>query len=120
MHWTYLDDRGGRHRVGLYHGSQSGHVMVLCNGRVIVIDFNVLDTKKYSFLINDELCDLHLERQNGRFAYGLEINKQADTPANQRRRRRDRSHLIQSLLIAAVMFAVIGTSVFFMLGKGYF
>ena len=94
--------------------------MVLCNGRVIVIDFNVLDTKKYSFLINDELCDLHLERQNGRFAYGLEINKQADTPANQRRRRRDRSHLIQSLLIAAVMFAVIGTSVFFMLGKGYF
>ena len=120
MQWVYLDDCGGRHKVGLYHGSQSGHVMVHCNGRVIVIDFNVFNTKKYSFLINDELCDLHLERTDNRFAYGLEINKKANTPANARRRMRARSGWIKSLLYAAIMFGVIGMSVLFMLGKGYF
>ena len=120
MHWTYLDDYGGRYKVGLYHGKQSGHVMVLCNGRVIVIDFNVFESKKYSFLINDELCDLHLERVDNRFSYGLEIDRKADTPANARRRKRNRTDWIQSLVCAAIMFAIIGISVFFVLGKGYF
>ena len=120
MQWTYLDDRGGRYNVGLYHGSATGHLMIHCNGRIVVIDFNVFTNKKYSFLINDELCDLHVENNDGAFAYGLEINKDANTPANMRRKKRDRSDWIQSLLCAALLFSAIGLCVFFVLGKGYF
>ncbi len=121
MKWTYLDDFGGRYHVGLYHGNRTGHLLIYCNGRVVVIDFNVLKTKKYSFLISDDLCDLHVEQSEGRFAYGLEINHEVDTPANRRRRKHERKGMFQGILVIAGMFIIIGVSVFLLLGgNGYF
>jgi len=85
--WVYLDDRGGRHRVGLYHGDQSGHVMIHCNLRVVQIDFSVKDTKMYSFFIEDELCEIYLVKEpDGRFGYEFKVNKKVDTPRNRIRR----------------------------------
>ena len=87
MNWVYLDNRGGRHRVGLYHGDQSGHVMLHCNMRVVQIDFSVKETKMYSFFIEDELCEVMLERQpDGRFGYDFQVNKEVDTPRNRERK----------------------------------
>lgn len=121
MQWTYVDDFGRRHKVGLYHGNRTGHLMVFCNSRVIVIDFHVLSDKKYSFLINDELCDLHVERKQDRFAYSFEIDKKANTPGNQRRRARNRKHLWQSLVVMAILLLVIALATFLLLnGNEYF
>ena len=121
MKWTYLDDYGRRYNVGLYHGSETGHLLIHCNGRVVVIDFNVLSTKKYSFLINDELCDVHVEQKDGRFAYGLEIDRKANTPGNRRRRKQERSNIVKGVLMVAAFLLVVAASAFFMLmGKGYF
>lgn len=86
MDWVLLDGYGGRHRVGLYHGDRSGHVVIHCNMRVIQIDFSVKESKMYSFFIEDELCELVLEKKDGRFSYEFRVNKKVDTPRNRIRR----------------------------------
>ncbi|MBN8678405.1 MAG: hypothetical protein J0M29_09280 [Chitinophagales bacterium] len=87
LNWVFLDDFGGRHKVGLYHGDRTGHVMIHCNLKVVQIDFSVKDTKMYSFFIEDELCEVILEkRKDGAFAYEFRVNKKVDTPRNRVRR----------------------------------
>ena len=121
MQWTYLDDYGGQHRVGLFHGKNTGHLMIYINGRVVVIDFNVLQSKSYSFLIEDELCDLHVKNTNGKFAYDLAIDRKANTPGNIRRRKRERRDTIGSVIFGVCFLSLIIITVFFVLGgKGYF
>ena len=89
--WVYLDNRGGQHRVGLYHGDRSGHVMIHCNLKVVQIDFSVKETRTYSFFIEDELCEVVLEKQpDGRFGYAFEVNKNVDTPRNRERKADER------------------------------
>ncbi|MCB0543270.1 MAG: hypothetical protein KDC70_07115 [Saprospiraceae bacterium] len=108
MGWVYLDDRGGRHRVGLYHGDQSGHVVIHCNLRVVQIDFSVKDTKKYSFFIEDEFCELSLVKEkDGTFGYDFHVNKTVDTPRNRIRRVDERRIRKQMALFIGGFLAVV-------------
>jgi hypothetical protein len=121
MQWTYIDDFGRRYRVGLYHG-KTGHLLIHCNARVLVIDFNVLASKKYTFFINHELCDVHVERNaDHRFAYGFEIDRKTPTPWNDKRRAWERTNLVRSLLFTALLITTIVAAAFLMLnGNQYF
>ena len=95
--------------------------MIYINGGVVVIDFNVLQSKSYSFLIEDQLCDLEVEMQDGKFAYSFSLDTKADTPANLRRRKRDRRDMIHTLLFAVGLVSLIVFSVLFVLNRyGYF
>lgn len=108
MGWVFLDDRGGRHRVGLYHGDQSGHVLIHCNLRVVQIDFSVKETKNYSFFIEDEFCEIHLVKEpDGRFGYEFVVNKTVDTPRNRIRRVDERRIRRQMALFVTAFVAVI-------------
>lgn len=108
MGWVFLDDRGGRHRVGLYHGDQSGHVLIHCNFRVVQVDFTVKETKTYSFFIEDELCEISLYKEpDGRFGYEFLVNKTVDTPRNRIRRVDERRIRRQMALFITVFMAVI-------------
>jgi hypothetical protein len=84
--WVYLDNVGGRHRVGLYHGDRTGHVVIHVNTRIVQIDFSVLQSKTYSFFIEDEFCEIVIEKHADHFEYGFEVNKTVDTPRNRERR----------------------------------
>lgn len=112
FHWTYLSDTGKQHLVGLFHGDQTGHVMVHCNSQVIVIDFHVLQSKNYSFFIEDELCEIKLERKNNGFSYGFDINRRVDTPLNRERRATERRHLRLGLLLTAGFALAVALVVF--------
>jgi hypothetical protein len=108
MGWVFLDDRGGQHRVGLYHGDQSGHVMIHCNLRVVQIDFSVKDTKTYSFFIEDEFCEIHLVKEpDGHFGYEFVVNKTVDTPRNRIRRVDERRIRRQMVLLVGGFIVVI-------------
>ena len=111
MRWIYVDDYLRKYHVGLYHGMESGHVMIHCNGHVVVVDFHVQDSKKYTFYINDELFDIHLERNQDKFGYSLEIDERTETPRNIRRRRRDRRDLITSIVGAAAFIGIVATMI---------
>ena len=108
MGWVYLDNRGGRHRVGLYHGDESGHLMIHCNLRVVQIDFSVKETKKYSFFIEDELCEVSVVKEkDGSFGYDFQVNKTVDTPRNRIRRVDERRIRRQMALFITGFVAIV-------------
>ena len=113
--WTYVDDDGYAHKVGLFHGDNSGHLMVYCNTRIVVIDFNVLTSKKYSFFIDEELCDIAVEEKEGKFSYGFTIDQITDTPRNRGRRKMNRVQTRQTLLMAFAFVILITATVFLVL-----
>ncbi len=113
--WTYVDDDGYRHEVGLFHGDNSGHLLVYCNSRIVVIDFNVLTSKNYSFFIDEELCDVAIEEKEGKFSYGFTIDQITDTPRNRGRRKMNRDEVKQTLIMAAACVVMITLVVFLVL-----
>ena len=70
--WTYYDPSGGRQTLGLYHGDRSGHVMIYLNEKVVLVDFKVHHSKSYSFMVNENLLKLNLDKKNGKFKYKFE------------------------------------------------
>jgi len=115
MTWTYLGDDGSRHNIGLFHGDNTGHLLVYCNARIVVIDFSVRATKNYSFYINDELCDLAVEEKEGKFSYGFKVDQVTDTPLNRQRRKMIRSQVKQTLLLGLIFILFIVLVVFLLL-----
>ncbi len=102
-----MDDFGKKFKIGLFHGPVSGHVLVHCNAKIVLIDFKVLHTKTYSFFIEDELCELIIEKKDGQFFYDFSTNKQVDTPLNRSRKRLDKKHWLQTLLVFGALLVVI-------------
>jgi len=109
FNWTYLADNGKKHVVGIYHGAESGHLLVYCDSKIIMIDFEVLESSSYSFFIGDQLCELEIELRDKKFYYGFNINKTADTPLNRIRKKVEKKHLMQSLaFVGGLIFLVLG------------
>lgn len=111
--WTYLADNGRQHHVGLAHGAESGHLLVHCNSKVILIDFKVLESANYSVFIDEQLCEIAIDKkQEGQYAYSFKVNNQADTPRNRARKKKEKRHLLQSLAFLATLVLVIGITLF--------
>lgn len=81
--------------------------MVYLNSKVIIIDFQVLDTKSYSFFIEEELCEIEVERKEDRFAYGFKINRDVDTPLNRQRKAQEKADYRKGYWLAAAFFGII-------------
>jgi len=114
FNWTYLADTGRQYSVGLFHGDKTGHLLVYLNAKVIIIDFQVLETKTYSFFIEEELCEIEVERQAERFAYGFKINQEVDTPLNRERKKTEKANYRKGYWLAGAFFTVmlIGSLIF--------
>lgn len=108
INWVLLDYQDRPHRVGLYHGDQSGHVLIHCEMRVIKIDFAVLESKIYTFFLDEELCELRIFKEKTGFSYELVINKKSDTPLNRARKKAQWVERRQVLLYAALFLVVSG------------
>jgi hypothetical protein len=74
--WTFYNPIGGTQNLGLYHGDNSGHVMVYLNHKVVIVDFKVYESKSYSLILNEELIKINLNQSNGKFSYHLERTPQ--------------------------------------------
>lgn len=107
FYWTYIGDRNEKTQVGLYHSKESGNVMLYCGQKILLIDFYVFKSKKYSFFIGDELCEVNIEKKNNCFYYGMEINTKADTPRNRARKIIDRKDMVESLIMMGIFFGAI-------------
>ncbi|MEM8907119.1 MAG: hypothetical protein AAGD05_04670 [Bacteroidota bacterium] len=107
FNWTYLADNGKRHHVGLMHGAQSGHLLVHCNSKIILIDFKVLESATYSIFIDEQLCEITIERKGDQFFYGFAINSKADTPRNRQRKKIEKKHMWQSMAFLGTLLLII-------------
>lgn len=114
--WAYTGGSGRQYVVGLYHGTESGHLMVYCNLSVIYIDFSVLQNWKYSFFIEDDLLELKIERKDNGFHYGFDVNRQADTPKNRERKAREKTEK----RTMSLFFAIIGVVGMLFLGAWWY
>jgi len=114
LSWTYLADHGKQHHVGLAHGAETGHLVIHCNGKVILIDFEVLEDASYSVFIDEQLCEISIEKQSDKFFYSFEINSQADTPRNRARKKLEKQHLMQSMAFLGTLVFIISVAIFAM------
>jgi len=107
MTWTYLGDNGAQHKIGLFHGDTTGHLLIYCDDQIVVIDFSVLSSRNYSFFIDDELCDLEVEEKDGKFLYGFKVDEVTDTPRNRGRAKMVREEVRQTLVVGLIFILII-------------
>ncbi len=117
FNWTYIGDPGKKHHIGLMHGAKSGHLLVYCDAKIILIDFKVLEDKTYTFFIDEQLCEISIELKDGQFYYGFEINKKADTPRNRLRKKIENRHFKQSLIFLAGTILLVSAFTYFMTNR---
>lgn len=111
FNWTYLADNGTQHQVTLMHGATSGHLIVYCNTTIVIIDFGILQSSTYSFFIEEELCELTIERKGDQFLYGFEVNQEAETPLNKERKKQEKKHLFQSIFFLGGILLLVSISI---------
>lgn len=104
--WVYAADNGTRYNVGLFHSTDKGHVLIHCNGEVMLIDFEIFGTKSYSFFLEEELCTIQLHRKGDRMHYAFEIDKRTDTPRNRLRKKIDAKTSRQTWLFFGTLVTV--------------
>ncbi len=81
--WTYHGPSGRSYQIGLYHGDDSGHVIIYCNNNILTIDFDVRENKSYSFYLERDLCELSLSQEGEGFEYDFQIaqSKEVENPS---------------------------------------
>lgn len=106
--WIYAAGGGRNYHVGLFHSSKSGHVLIYIGAKIVVVDFRVLDTKEYTFFIEDELCHINLDRRGDEMFYSFNIDRKADTPRNRARNAMERKFARQMLMTLGGLVVAVG------------
>ena len=70
--WTFYDPQAGTQTLGIYHGDKSGHVVVYHNSNVVIIDFEIFQTKTYSIQFNNSLITLSIEQEGNGYGYSFD------------------------------------------------
>ena len=100
-------NRGESYRLGLFHGDNTGHVLVHCNTRIMLIDFSVRQSKTYSFFLGDELCELSIEADADGYRYQCALNREAATPLNKIRQASEEKHWRKAMLLGGSFFGLV-------------
>ena len=106
--WVYLDDFGSQHRIGVYHGDRTGHLLIHCNLRVLQVDFSVKESRTYSFFVEDELCEVSIIKEKNGYSYDFQVNKKIDTPRNRLRKSSERRNRWQIALFFGGVLLFVG------------
>lgn len=75
--WNVHPEGGRPWKIGLFHGDDTGHVMLYCNNVVTQVDFSVRDSRVYSLMLDDELCQVLIDKQSdGSFTYDCKLDEE--------------------------------------------
>ena len=104
--WTFRDQMGMDHSFGVYHGEESGHVLCYLDNQILIIDFNILQDKEYSFYVQEELLNFRIIKTNEEFRYDLQVDTESNTPLNLQRKseQRDNKKMIMIGIVMALLF----------------
>jgi len=53
----------------MYHGDDSGHLIIFVNGQIVQISFEEKETKNHNFLIESQLLELAIKHENDEYSY---------------------------------------------------
>jgi len=108
--WNILDITGEEYTLGIYHGEESGHVVVYLNNNIMIIDFKILMSKSYHFFIGHEFMHLKIIKNMEEYTYSLEVDTDADTPYNiqlKAREQVDQRNMMIGLFIAIILLSAL-------------
>jgi TRAP-type mannitol/chloroaromatic compound transport system permease small subunit len=108
--WNMTDISGDEYSLGLYHGEESGHLMVYLNESILIIDFKILNDKTYHFYIGHELMELKISKRENDYVYTLEADVVSGTPYNialQKSERTEQNNIMIGLTISILLLATI-------------
>lgn len=71
LFWQIPNEKGPEYQLGLFHGEQSGHLLLYCGTKILRIDFSIFQDKTYSFFLGETMYELHLKRQKTGINYQL-------------------------------------------------
>lgn len=117
--WTFVG-AGKTTSVILKHGIDSGNLVIFCNMKIMLIDYDVFDKANYKFFIDEEFCEIKVWKRKGKFNYQFDVLDDVDTPLNKKRKEHS-DHLFNKTVIKA--FAALGIVAFLLLlgyGSRYF
>lgn len=104
--------------IELKHFLNSGNFIILCDGKALLVDFDVFNSRTFSFFINDEFCRIELiKNTDNQFSYFFHIDKNIDTPRNQDRKKQDKKNRLYGYL--AVAASITSVYIFYLFVAQY-
>lgn len=70
--WKYSSNYNNNYTIGIYHGEDSGHFIIYVNSEVVLIEFNILQSKTFGFVVDDESLSVIIKKKDSSFEYSLE------------------------------------------------
>ncbi|NUO01251.1 MAG: hypothetical protein HUU01_11610 [Saprospiraceae bacterium] len=107
MAWKYISSEGKTYYVGLFHSEKDGNLVIYCGSNIVHIDFNVLEASTFSFLIDDDLCEVVVEPAKTGFSYQFFANREKEAERKAERKKLDRKYLKQTIIFGAIFILVI-------------
>jgi len=71
LNWTYYSLTGQPYIIEMYHGDESGRLILFVNSEIILIDFNQEERSKFSFFIENQLLELSINAIKDKYDYVL-------------------------------------------------
>lgn len=108
--WEMDSVTGTHYTLGLFHGDDTGNLMVYLNNDIFLIDFKILDTKSYNFFIGEEFMRLSILKAASGFEYLLEVDKESPTPLNnaiKKSENEEQNLLLLGLILMSIILAAI-------------
>lgn len=69
LYWNYYSLSGKRYIIQMYHGEDSGHLLLFVNGNILSIDFEQEGGAKKSFMIENQIIELEINEEDEVFEY---------------------------------------------------
>lgn len=71
LNWTYYSLTGLPYQIDMYHGDDSGHLILFVNHEIILIDFDKKENHTYSFYIENQLLEFSISEKDLEYEYVL-------------------------------------------------
>jgi len=107
--WAYCNKRGQLYKIGLYHGDDSGNVVIYCNNQILTIDFEIEGPKSYTFYLDQDVCEVSIEEREVGYFYDFCVNdeKASDPPHKQESHSNEHSYRLYASLAVLLLFSLI-------------
>ncbi|MFN8338668.1 MAG: hypothetical protein U0T36_06580 [Saprospiraceae bacterium] len=105
--WKIDNKSGSDYDLSIYHGDQSGHLLIYSGKEILQIDFEIKSEKLYSFMLGDQLYQLHIKYRNGKPHYNLSNTSKKEKVTEWSQENFPTKHKIQALLFALVVIIFV-------------
>ncbi|MBK9733719.1 MAG: hypothetical protein IPO92_01620 [Saprospiraceae bacterium] len=112
--WYYKNNSDIAYDLSIYHGDESGHVIIYSNQAIIIIDFGITTDKSYSFYLGEELFELSIKIETSNRSYVLKNMYSGSKISDDSQNKYPTEHVKKALLIVT-MSAILGLIAFLLL-----